>query len=175
MKMHQKGLKSEILRFLVTGVICAIADFLTCYIVGALISFINIDWLETAIYTLCGFGVGVFCNYLLSTFWVFKNVKKDTNTKSKKFVTLFVLLSAVGWVISFLTMFGCSELLKFALQIDINNFSIGDIFNISTWISLTFWMFVLSFGLKTLLGMIWNYLTRKFILYKSPEQGDSNE
>jgi hypothetical protein len=36
-------------------------------------------------------------------------------------------------------------------------------------------MFVLSFGLKTLLGMIWNYLTRKFILYKSPEQGDSNE
>ena len=175
MKTSTKGLTKEIIRFLITGVICAIADFLTCYIVGALISFIKIDALETAIYTLCGFTVGVICNYLLSTFWVFKNVKKDTNTKSKKFITIFVLLSAVGWLISFATMYLCTIIFKNTLSIDINSFSLLDIFNFSTWASLSFWLFILSFGLKTFLGMVWNYLTRKFILYKTPNEEVNHE
>lgn len=170
-----KSVSLEIIRFLITGTACALVDFLICYLVGALISFINIDWLETAIYTLCGFTGGVICNYLLSTFWVFKNVENKNKTKTKSFIILFVLLSAVGWLISFITMYLCTIACQGWFEIDINSFSISQIFTLSNWVSLTFWAFVLSFGIKTLLGMVWNYLTRKFILYKAPKDEITNE
>ena len=166
---NDKKLSLEIIRFVITGVICALVDFLLCYIFGAVFSFISIDYLKTALYTLIGFIGGVICNYLLSTFWVFKNVEDKSKTKTKKFIFIFVLLSAVGWFISFITMYLCSLGTLNIFNVDINNFTIISIFNIKTWTTSSFWLFVLSFGLKTLLGMIWNYLTRKFVLYKVPK------
>ena len=66
-------------------------------------------------------------------------------------------------------MYLCSLGTLNIFNVDINNFTIISIFNIKTWTTSSFWLFVLSFGLKTLLGMIWNYLTRKFVLYKVPK------
>lgn len=170
-----KKISLEIIRFLVTGVICAFLDFLVCYIVSSLISFLNNPALQTAIYTLCGFIVGVIANYLLSTFWVFKNVEDKNKSKSPLFKLLFVIFSSIGWLISFITMFLCSYLILVSFKIDINNFQITLILNPKNWLQPQIWLFILSFGFKTLLGMIWNYLTRKFILYKAPKENVTNE
>jgi putative flippase GtrA len=166
-----KKLSLEIIRFLITGVVSAIVDFLLCFIFNSLLkNVITLEPLLVGIYTLIGFIGGVTTNYLLSSFWVFKNVEDKSKEKTFKFILLFVLLSAVGWIISFFTMYGCTVLFVSTLKIDINDFDLLSIFNIKTWVSAKFWLFVLAFFLKTLFGMIWNYLTRKFILYKAPRR-----
>lgn len=177
-KEKDKKLSAEIVRFLITGCICALLDFLVCYLLNALLKeFITIEPLLVGIYTLGGFLVGVTANYLLSNLWVFKNVN-ETNKKEQKtpkFILIFVLLSAGGWAISFATMYLCTIIFDNALNVNINNFSLLDIFNIKTWATLAFWLFVTSFILKTFFGMVWNYLTRKFILYKAPKEDEANE
>lgn len=166
-----KKISLELIRFAITGLASAIVDFVLCFIINSLLkNVISIEPLLVGIYTLIGFIGGVITNYLLSSFWVFKNVDNKSEQKTIKFITVFVLLSAVGWVISFLTMYGCTRLFIVAFNQDINDFDILSIFNINTWISIKFWLFVLAFFFKTLLGMIWNYLTRKFILYKTPKE-----
>lgn len=174
-KEKDKKLSREIIRFAVTGVVCAILDFLTSYLVMGLVQGLENQVLVVMIYTIAGFLVGVTANYFLSTFFVFKNVKDKKSSKTPLFIVIFVLLSIVGWGISYVTMLGCTELFKVAANIDISAFSISEIFNIQTWATGAFWLFVLSFGLKTLLGMIWNYLSRKFFLYKAPKEGENNE
>lgn len=173
-----KKLSGEILRFLITGCICALLDFLTCYLVSALLgNIITVEPVLVALYTLAGFIVGVSANYLLSNLWVFKNVSKENKKEQKtlKFVIIFVLLSAVGWIISFITMYLCTIIFDSAFSININDFSLGDIFNFKTWATLGFWLFVIAFILKTFFGMVWNYLSRKFILYKAPKEDQDNE
>ncbi len=173
----------EIIRFLITGVICAIADFLVSFVVKELLYALEIEWLKIAIYTFAGFVVGVILNYLLSTFFVFKNVKDEKESKTAKFIVLFVLLSAVGWFLSYLTM----QLSTMACQawwgINISDSLISAGMSIEILASLEFWLYVIAFILKTFVGMVWNYLTRKFILYKAPkeekivnnEEGEGNE
>lgn len=166
-----KKISLELIRFAITGLASALVDFLLCFLANSIFkNFITLEPLLVAIYTLIGFIGGVITNYLFSSYWVFKNVDNKSKQKTIKFITIFVLLSAVGWVISFLTMYGCTRLFIVALNQDINDFDILSILNLNTWISIKFWLFVLAFFLKTLLGMVWNYLTRKFILYKSPKE-----
>ena len=169
--VEDKKLSKEIIRFLITGCICALLDFLVCYLVNALFkNIITVEPILVALYTLCGFIVGVIANYLLSNLWVFKNVEDKSKQKTPKFIISFVLLSAVGWGISFLTMYLCTIIVNNCFSININNFSLTSIFDFKTWASLAFWLFVLAFVLKTFFGMIWNYLSRKFILYKAPKE-----
>lgn len=170
-----KKLSREIIRFAITGVICAALDFLTSYLVMGLVQGLSNQFLVVMIYTIAGFLVGVTANYFLSTFFVFRNVENKKSSKTPLFIVIFVLLSIVGWAISYATMLGCTELFKATTNLDISSFSLTQIFDFATWITPTFWLFVLSFGLKTLLGMIWNYLSRKFFLYKAPKEKREDE
>ena len=74
--------KLEILRFVIVGVIATTVDLIIKIIINTAIgdSFNHLnngDSLKTFIGYTCGFLIGVVVNYLLSTFWVFKNVKDD--------------------------------------------------------------------------------------------------
>ena len=82
----------ELIKFLITGVICAVADFLTTALFLMIFQFLaeNLAWLQSAIALLAGFIVGVILNYILSTFWVFKGKQDKDVTKSKRFIILFV-------------------------------------------------------------------------------------
>ena len=81
----------ELIKFLITGVICAAADFLTTALFLMIFQFLaeNLAWLQSAIALLAGFIVGVILNYILSTFWVFKGKQDKDVTKSKKFIILY--------------------------------------------------------------------------------------
>ena len=161
---------NELIRFIITGLVCALIDFLTSYGVLALCNKGGLQgfW-ATAISTTCGFILGVIANYLLSTFWVFKNVSDKGKTKTVGFIVAFVLLSAVAWGLSVGTMELCSLVCRNAWGINIDEKAdavIKKVFTFTFWDDVTFWAYFVSFCLRTLVGLVWNYFTRKYILYK---------
>ena len=167
MNNKDKKISLEIVRFVITGVICALLDFATSYIVTVILKKTNMnDTLIVALSTLIGFTISVIANYLLSTLWVFRNVKDKNKAKTPLFIILFVILSACGWGLSFGTMELCRVACNAWWQVDINSVKL-EFAAITTSV---FWLFGVSFVLKTLVGMVWNYLTRKFILYKAPKE-----
>ena len=168
-KDKNKSLSRELLRFLVTGIVCALLDFFTGFGFGQLCGGIS-EGGKVAIMTTTGFVVGVIANYLLSTYWVFKNVKDEKSSKKPLFIAVFVVLSAGALGISVLTMWGCQEFCKAVLNLDISDVEIMEIFKFQFWGDPKFWGYFISFGIRTLVGMVWNYLTRKFILYKAPKE-----
>ena len=109
-------------------------------------------------------------NYILSTFWVFKGKQDRSVTKSTKFVILFVLFSAVAYGLSY----GTYELFRFIFNatasININDCNIAYILQFTFWGEALFWLFAVAFISKTLIGLVWNYFTRKYILYKRKEE-----
>ncbi len=158
--------KAEVIRFIITGLICAIADFLITELFLLIFKNFN-DLAKGIIATSAGFIVGVILNYLLSTFWVFTGVDDTKKTKTVGFIVLFVILSAVAFGLSCGTYELCHFIFLKAWNQNIYNQSISEIFKFTFWGNPEFWLFALAFVLKTLVGLIWNYFTRKYILYKN--------
>lgn len=156
----------ELIKFLITGVICAAADFLTTALFLKIFDGMEIETLKSAISLLAGFIVGVILNYILSTFWVFRGKQDATVTKSAKFIISFVILSAIAYGLSYGTYELCRIIFSSAWSVNINDATISYILTFTFWGDALFWLFVLAFFLKTLVGLIWNYFTRKYILYK---------
>lgn len=162
--------KREVGRFIVSGIVCALLDFLVSYGTLALFNKLGFQGFgANAVSTTLGFIIGVVANYLLSTYWVFKNVTNKEKTKTFKFIIAFVILSAIAWGLSVGTMSLCSLVCKSAWQI---NFDTGvdaiikKLITFTFWDDITFWAYFISFCLRTIVGLVWNYFTRKYILYK---------
>ena len=155
----------ELVKFLITGVICAGADFLTTSLFLRICAGLP-KTAQSAISLLAGFIVGVILNYILSTYWVFKGKQDKAVTKSTKFIILFVLFSAIAYGLSYGTYELCRVIIEHSAHININEATINYIFQFTFWGDALFWLFVLAFVLKTLVGLIWNYFTRKYILYR---------
>ena len=171
--MNKKENLWELVKFLITGVVCAIADFLTTAAFLRIFSFLkdqSLDWLQSAIALLAGFIVGVTLNYILSTYWVFKGKQDRSVTKSTKFIVLFVIFSAIAYGLSYGTYELCRLIFNNAWAININDAGIDYILKFTFWGDALFWLYFLAFFLKTLVGLIWNYFTRKYILYKKKEK-----
>ncbi len=172
MEQQKKENLWELIKFLITGVVCAAADLLTTALFLKICAGISIETLKSAIALLAGFLVGVTLNYILSTFWVFKGKQDRSVTKSTKFIVLFVIFSAIAYGLSYGTYELCRIIFFNAWEVNINEATISYILQFSFWGDSLFWLFVLAFFLKTLIGLIWNYFTRKYILYK---RKDSNQ
>ena len=166
--MDKKGNLWELIKFLITGVVCAIADFLTTSLFLKICAGLPIT-AQSAIALLAGFVVGVTLNYILSTFWVFKGKQDRSVTKSTKFIVLFVVFSAIAYGLSYGTYELCRLIFNNAWAININDAGIDYILKFTFWGDALFWLYFVAFFLKTLVGLIWNYFTRKYILYKRKE------
>ena len=122
-----------------------------------------------------GFIVGVVLNYIHSTYWVFRGKQDSKVTKSVLFIVLFIVFSAIAYGLSY----GTYELSRFiiskAANININDANINYILQFKFWGDALFWLFALAFVLKTLVGLIWNYFTRKYILYKRRDKEKEEE
>lgn len=169
--MNKKENLWELVKFLITGVVCAAADFLTTSLFLMILQGLkeNYGWLQSAIALLAGFIVGVILNYILSTFWVFKGKQDRSVTKSTRFIVLFVVFSAIAYGLSYGTYELCRLIFSSAWEININEATINYILQFTFWGDALFWLYFLAFVLKTLVGLIWNYFTRKYILYKRKE------
>ena len=164
----------ELAKFLITGVVCALADFLTTALFLKICNGLPTT-AQSAISLLAGFIVGVTLNYILSTYWVFKGKQDKNVTKSKKFIVLFVVFSAVAYGLSYGTYEIYRIIITKAANININDANIQYILKFQFWGDALFWLFFLAFFLKTLVGLIWNYFTRKYILYKRKDNKEQEE
>ena len=174
--MNKKENLWELIKFLITGVVCAIADFLTTSLFLKICAGLPIT-AQSAIALLAGFIVGVTLNYILSTFWVFKGKQDRSVTNSTRFIVLFVIFSAIAYGLSYGTYELCRLIFNSAWSININEATISYILQFTFWGDALFWLYFLAFFLKTLVGLIWNYFTRKYILYKrkEPKEESSEE
>ena len=171
MEKSENNNRAELIRFLITGVVCAAADFLTTSLFLMILKGLaeNYAWLQSAISLLAGFIVGVILNYILSTYWVFKGKQDSAVTKSARFIVMFIILSAIAYGLSFGTYELCRIIFNASMQRNINEIGINYILTFTFWGNLTFWLYCIAFVLKTVVGLIWNYFTRKYILYKRKE------
>ena len=168
--MNKKDNMWELVKFLITGIAAATVDALTVFLCHQIFAFLP-DIASEAISIFLGFLVSVILNYILSTYWVFKGKQDKAVTKSTKFIILFIVFSAIAYGLSFLTYEGCRILFSHAPGVNINECSIDYILKFQFWGDLVFWLYTVAFVLKTLVGLVWNYFTRKYILYKrKPEQ-----
>ena len=157
--------RRELVRFLITGLICAIADFLTTSLFLMILQKTP-KLCQESLSLLAGFTVGVILNYILSTYWVFKGKQDSKVTKSAIFIILFVIFSAVAYGLSFGTYVLCRVIFQNTAQVDIDECGIDYILKFTFWGDLSFWLFGVAFVMKTFVGLVWNYFTRKYILYK---------
>ena len=165
----------ELIRFLICGIAAALTDYLVSQLMVLLLHNHLPEILVTIISTAIGFIFGVVVNYLISTFWVYQNVDKNVKTKSKLFITLFVLLSLAAMLLSIGAMLLCNLVVVSAwgAENSIVNLSVMELIKengikfLGTFI---FWAYFISFCIKTLVGLVFNYFTRKYILYKEPKQ-----
>lgn len=164
----------ELVRFAICGLASAIIDYIICQLL--VLSFSNTGvnkFVITAISTAGGFIVSVIANYLISTFWVYQNVKDEKSTKTPKFVLFFILLSIGALLLSVGAMELCNLLTESIWHFNVVDASIMELIHNFGWGFLkeaVFWAYIVSFGVKTLVGLVFNYFTRKYILYKAPKE-----
>ena len=162
----------ELFRFLICGVAAALSDYLTAQLIVLAMGSINFI-VVTIVSTAVGFIVGVIVNYLISTYWVYQNVDKSVNTKSKRFIIMFVVLSFIAMALSIGTMLLCDLVVTKGMGmvsiVDTSIISLIKVHGISFLRQAIFWTYFVSFVLKTLVGLVWNYFTRKYFLYKEPK------
>lgn len=175
----KKSLSREILRFVIVGVICTIIDFL----VQMLFFWVFENNLSTqegwgsyvafAIAVTVAFLVANAVNFLFSRFFVFQNVDEKADTKSGKAFLIYLGLGAGGWLIGV----GLQELGVWICQscLGIENLSLNivnafDGVLAGGVIGEAFWAFVVIFCVKTLVTMVYNYITRKLIIFRAPKK-----
>ena len=175
-----KSRKWELVRFLICGVAAALIDYLFSQLMVLLLHNSLSEMWVTIISTAVGFIFGVAVNYLISTFWVYQNVDKSVKTKSTRFIVLFVLLSLAAMLLSILAMLLCN-LIVVAIWGQANsivNLSVMELikeYGFGFLKIFVFWAYFFSFCVKTIVGLVFNYFTRKYILYKEPRENNNEE
>jgi len=171
LNIHEKGLGKEILRFIATGVIATAIDFIVSYVIASFLPDSMGAWKEV-VYTACGFIVSLVINYFLSAFWVYKNVDETVNTKSFGNIMLFIGLSCVGLGLGIGIMIGFKALDANVIHSNFESW-LDFIFKGKTFSFKAFGFAVLFFGIKTLIVLAWNYLSRKKLIFKSKDESSS--
>lgn len=134
---------SEVIRFIFTGVVCFLIEFV------ALVVLRDSVGLDTLIATPIAFLISVIVNYYLCVQWVFAGAK-DQNNSAK-----------IGFLVTSLMGLLLNEALMWIFGIVFGED--GVILKILTF---SFTMYMMNKMFATLLVMIWNYFTKKYILQK---------
>ncbi len=145
-KINSNAIIWEIIRFAIVGAFAAAFDFSAATIVQFLAFKGSAKWFVTPLSTACGFAVGVTINYILSTYMVYKNAKTALS-KSVKGVMIFVALSAVGLFIGIGLQYLLYDVLYLGKSVAILTYPV-------------------DFVIRTLVVMVYNYVSRKLIIYK---------
>ena len=144
---QKKGRTSEIIRFAVTGGVCFLVELAVLVLLKGSLG------IDTLIATPIAFLVSVILNYLLCVVWVFRGTKnRGAGAKA-------------GFMITSLIGLGLNELLMLLFRL-----ILGEDAGILTLGSRTINMYVLNKCLATLIVMIWNYFSKRAVLYRKAEQ-----
>ena len=170
--MKQDTRTKEIVRFLVVGIIATIIDYLIrLLMVQFLPETIGNNGILAIQYTI-GFSISCVINYVLSAIWVFKGVDKK---EQKSILTngKFLLFALIGFFIGLgLTYLG-NYISVSCWNINIMDFKIIDFFKSFNLGDPAFWCYTITFIISTLIVLVFNYLTRKTMVFK--KKNDNNQ
>ena len=136
----------EVFRFAIVGLVAAVFDFLICFLFQFYVFGGSTAWYVSGISTALGFCVGVVINYLMSTYMVYKNAKTNTS-KTLKGMAMFLVLAIIGLF------------LGIGIQ-----YVLYDFLNLSKGVAI--FSYPICFVLRTLIVMVYNYISRKIFIYK---------
>lgn len=131
----------EIIRFLVTGIVCFAVEFVL------LVLFKELLHMDTLVATPIAFLGSVTVNYLMCVAWVFEGTKNSGRATQIG----FLVTSAMGLLFN--------ELLMLVFR-----FLLGEETVLFTIFGFAVSMYMLNKALATLLVMVWNYFTKRAIL-----------
>ena len=144
---QKRSRTAEVIRFALTGGVCFLVEL------GVLILLKGRFGIDTLIATPIAFLISVVLNYLLCVVWVFRG-EKNRGAGAK-----------AGFLITSLIGLGLNELLMLLFRM-----TLGEDVVILTLGSRTFNMYVLNKCLATLIVMIWNYFSKRAVLYRKGKQ-----
>ncbi len=156
MKLDRK-LAYEIGRYLIVGGLATVFD----YAAFALFRYVILarTALNLLFATAIGFTVGLTFNYIFSLIFVFKDVKDPQKARTVSAFMIFTLIGLIGLGIT-----------EFGMWLgDVTRFHIGEgIYKMPEMVTKM---------ILTGIVLCWNYLARKFIIFKPtrPEDGGSEE
>ena len=131
----------EVVRFVVTGGVCFLIEF------AALVALRDGAGLDTLIATPIAFLISVIVNYLMCVGWVFDGAGKQGSAQRAG----FLVTSAVG--------LGLNELLMLLFRA-----IFGEDTPVLTVFGFTVTMYMVNKVMATVIVMVWNYFTKKWIL-----------
>lgn len=180
---RKKSRVREIIRFIITGLIATAIDAVVFFVLmkyvfnGLASQGGDGGWggyVAWGISTTISFFVSCVVNFFISRLWVYQNVDKSINTKTQKAFWSYAGLAAFGWLIGLAVQEGGVVLCNFLwpelkLSTDFVKVSWTDLWNEA---GLAFWAFATIFVVKTCVTLIYNYLTRKNLIFKAPKKED---
>ena len=144
---QKKGRAAEIIRFALTGGVCFVVELAVLILLKGRLG------IDTLIATPIAFLVSVILNYLLCVVWVFRGAKnRGAGAKA-------------GFLITSLIGLGLNELLMLVFRL-----TLGEDAVILTLGGREINMYVLNKCLATLIVMIWNYFSKRAVLYRKAEK-----
>ena len=145
--MEKKSRTGEVIRFALTGGICFLVELAVLILLKGSLK------IDTLIATPIAFLISVILNYLLCVIWVFRGAKnRGTGAKA-------------GFLITSLIGLGLNELLMLLFRL-----ILGEDAVILTLGGREIRMYVLNKCLATLIVMIWNYFSKRAVLYRKAKQ-----
>ena len=144
---QKKSRAAEIIRFALTGGVCFVVEL------AVLILLKGKFGVDTLIATPIALLISVILNYLLCVVWVFRGAKnRGAGAKA-------------GFLITSLIGLGLNEVLMLLFRL-----ILGEDTVILTIGTRTIDMYVLNKCLATLIVMIWNYFSKRAVLYRKAKQ-----
>jgi putative flippase GtrA len=144
---EKKSRTAEIIRFALTGGVCFLVELAVLILLKGRLG------IDTLIATPIAFMISVILNYLLCVAWVFRGAKNRSASAKAR----FLITSVIG--------LGLNELLMFLFRL-----ILGEDAVILTLGGKTINMYVLNKCLATLIVMIWNYFSKRAVLYRKAKQ-----
>ena len=144
---EKKSRTAEVIRFALTGGICFLVELAVLILLKGRLG------VDTLIATPIAFLISVILNYLLCVVWVFRGA----NNRGAGAKAGFLITSLIG--------LGLNELLMLLFRL-----ILGEDAVIVTLGGRTINMYVLNKCLATLIVMIWNYFSKRAVLYRKAKE-----
>ena len=176
-----KSLFLELVRFVVIGVYGTLIDFAIEGWITSVASSKTAEMGHVAAFfvmfaiSIVGFLVSTPATWSLTSIWGFRNVEKNAEEKARsiKGGLLFTFWAFVGLlggaVIQFLGYMICLEWSGWNINI-LGGFNFDTMFNKGNLNVFFAWAVVMV--IRTAFTMVFNYLTRKFLIYKAPKEAE---
>ena len=140
---QKKSRTAEVIRFALTGGVCFLVELAVLILLKGQLG------IDTLIATPIAFLVSVILNYILCVVWVFRGTKnRGAGAKA-------------GFLVTSLIGLGLNELLMLLFRV-----TLGEDAVILTLGGREISMYVLNKCLATLIVMIWNYFSKRAVLYR---------